>query len=166
MTRLQTLDQPREHSLDLASVGAKFIRLRFGQETEITGQQNVIFQFACRAHRNVKELFELGPGAPSAPFSNVSWNGRRSPSHLAGQTVPLFIGEEPSRFVDKQSQVMAFSPDVQLFEVLHRWTDFSGTDYRTLITQFPALGQLCKAEFVPRPYKDDGLASGKLTTEN
>src|SRR5579872_106598 len=99
---LSPRDESCQHSLDLLNLHKHTIPRRRRQQFEIVRQQDEIFEFARRAHRNVQEAREIGVALTSASFRDIGrYRGRRAP-HLAGDTIPFGRRKAFCRAVDRQ----------------------------------------------------------------
>jgi hypothetical protein len=114
-----SLNQPCEHALDFTDAGVECLLLFFRQESQVAGEQQEVFKFACRSERCVEELPKLRLTCPAATFGNVRRYGRRGTPHLASQTVTLRFRKGGRRRVDSQREGMAPLPYFQLSIVLH-----------------------------------------------
>src|SRR5947207_14870011 len=77
---------------------------------EISGQQQVILQFAGRSARDGAEPCQLAVPVPAAALGEVGADGRTGAADLTGQTVGLFSWEARRRPVNLQGQMMSFLP--------------------------------------------------------
>ncbi len=141
MVRLQLLDQAGEHAFDLVHACVKFPVLDSTEKAKVVREEQVVLEFTRRAHRDMKELFELVPASTPTSFCNIGGDGGGRAAHLSCQAIALIFREQTGRLVNAQGQFMALSPDVQLLEILHSCRLIIGTDNRTLITQNYARGQ-------------------------
>lgn len=141
MVRLQLLDQAGEHAFDLVHAGVQFPVLESTENAKVVREEQVVFEFARRAHRDMKELFELVPASTPTSFCNIGGDGGGGAADLSRQAVALIFGKQAGRLVNAQGQFMALSPNTQLLEILHSCRPIGGTDNCTLITQNYGRGQ-------------------------
>ena len=116
---VEPINQPSQHAFDLADSSGEFMASRAAQYPKIGSKQEKVFQLACGAHRNIKELFKLSFAASPASFGDIRRNRSGRAAHLAHQTKAFFHREFSRRLVNQQRHGVAFLPDTELFEVLH-----------------------------------------------
>lgn len=119
-----SLDQPRQHLLDVRSRPFQCFGLSWSKKSQILRQQHKTNQFIGRASGDVQELSEFGTGRSSTSLGNIGGDGSRSSSHLADQAKSFGIGIGSRRAIDTQGQSLTALPHFKLPEVLHLLTLF------------------------------------------
>ena len=82
-----------------------------GDVLEIFGQQEVVFELTCGAHRYLNEAGQLRIPLSSTAFCDIRGNRARCATQLTGKPVS-FINGKISRYpIDRKREPMGLLPD-------------------------------------------------------
>lgn len=113
---LQLLQEAVEHPLEFSGLLRQLLVIPGFDQLQISGQQEVVFQFAGRAHSDETETSELGVAVASASFGQVGGNRRARTLQLSGQPIQLFAGKACRDLINGQRQLMGLRPYLQEME--------------------------------------------------
>jgi len=86
---------------------------------EVASQKQMIFELACRAHRDQHEAAEFRVSTPIAALGDVGRNRCGATAKLRGKPVRFLLREFAGGFVDAQGEPVALLPNLQLPKVPH-----------------------------------------------
>jgi len=90
---VQLLDERCQHALQLDSALGQLLMVLRLEQLQISGQQQVILQFACRAHGDRTEAGEFGIPVASASLRQIRRDGRTRPPDLTRQPIQFLAGK-------------------------------------------------------------------------
>jgi len=94
------VEEACQHSFQFNRALGEFIVVFGLDQFEISRQQEVILQFACRSHGDGTEAGGLGSAVPSASFRQIGGNRGAGATELASQPVEFLAGKGRCDLVD------------------------------------------------------------------
>ena len=128
---VNSLQQSILHALHFDDADIRAVVGLRSKKPKVTRQQKLIFQFACRAKRDLHKLRNFGLSA-STSFGEVCWNRRSRTPNLARQPKHLRPGKVLGQTVGVEGETMRLVPHCKISKVLHsrlqlRWMEQSET---------------------------------------
>lgn len=130
----ETLQQAREHSLDLEQFSFGFAMFSCVQHVQVARQLQEVFQFAGRAHGNVEELAKLSPATAATTFGDICGNRARCSTNLTLDTKSLVGWQLAGHDVYPKHELMTPTPNLKLTKILHG--EPSGTRSTEILVYF------------------------------
>jgi hypothetical protein len=115
----QSLEQGRQHFLDLDEFPFSFLVPADFQHFKVTREQKKILKFTRRTHRNMQILPKFRSAPPAATFSDIGWYGTGGAAYLAAEA-KSFVGRQfAGELVRLEGQSMTPAPNFKFTEILH-----------------------------------------------